>query len=86
MVSTFVSVDIWILILNKMSNKWTSTQLKKTSRNLINLRLGKILNKLHYRDDNAKMMKRNQEIEDNGNIEENQQICSLTHATILQKI
>lgn len=69
-----------------MSNKWTSTQLKKTSRNLINLRLGKILNKLHYRDDNTKMMKRNQEIEDNGNIEENQQICSLTHATILQKI
>lgn len=69
-----------------MSNKWTSTQLKKTSRNLINLRLGKILNKLHYRDDNTKMMKRNQEIGDNGNIEENQQICSLTHATILQKI
>lgn len=41
---------------------------------MINLRLGEILNKLHYRYDNTKMMKRNQQIEDKMNIEENQQI------------
>ena len=71
MVSTFVSVDIWILVFNKAVKQMDIYQLKKTSRNLIHLRLGEILNKLHYLDDNAKMMKWNQPIDDNGNIEEN---------------
>ena len=68
MVSTFVCRYLNIDPQQDVEN-WISTQLKGTSRKLINLRLGEILNKLHYRDGNTRMMKRNQQIDDNGNIE-----------------
>ena len=69
MAATFVFVDIWILILKRTVKQMDIYPIKKDSHILTNLRFGEILNKLHSRDDNTKMMTRS---EDNVNIEENQ--------------
>lgn len=68
MVSAFVSVDIWILIFNEAVKQTHIYPIKNDISQFDKSVVQRNSNKLHYRDENTKMIKRNQQIDDDGTL------------------
>lgn len=70
MVSAFVSVDIWILIFNEAVKQMRIYPIKNDISQFDKSVVQRNSNKLHYRDENMikKMIKRNQQIDDDGTL------------------
>lgn len=66
MVSAFVSVDIWILIFNEAVKQMDIYLIKNDISQFDKSVVQRNSNKVHYRDENTKMIKRNQQIDDDG--------------------
>lgn len=68
MVSAFVSVDIWILIFNEAVKQMDIYPIKNDISQFDKSVVQRNSNKVHYRDENTKMIKRNQQIDDDGTL------------------